>query len=94
MKSGRTFLHQLPSMLLVRLDLIPKHHTQLTIFHRPCYVHLALLLQLFYRLRCLLPALLQRAHGQAATIASLSLDLSEQSGFVANVEVVLEINGY
>lgn len=88
-----TFLDGHAALFLGRLDLIPEHHPHLAVFERSRDVHFAILLQIFDRLWRLLPALLERSHGQSATFARLTLNLGQKRGLIAHVEVVLRIRG-
>ena len=71
-----TFL-DLDGALVVTLDLIVKHHTQLTIFCGSCDKDLSLLLEFFDRLRCFLPRILKCSDGETPTLAGVPLDLGE-----------------
>lgn len=71
-----TFL-DLNRALVIALNLVIKHHTQLTIFCGSRDKDLALLLEFFDRLRCLLPRILKCSDGQTPSLAGMSLDFSE-----------------
>lgn len=85
----RTFLNLCPAILLVRLDLIPKDHPQLTVFQCSGDVNFPFFLQLLNRLWGFLPTLLQRTNGEAAAFPCLPLDLSKERSLVSYIEVKL-----
>ena len=87
-----TFLNRHSSTLVVRLDLVPKDHSQLPIFNRPYDEHLAFLLQLLYGLWSLLPRFLQRTDLNASALPCLTLNLCQQGGFVTEIEFMLDID--
>ena len=71
-----TFL-DLNGALVIPLDLVVKHHTQLTIFRGPRDKDLALLLKFLDRLWRFLPRILERSDGETSTLACMSLDFCE-----------------
>jgi len=71
-----TFL-DLNGALVITLDLVVKHHTQLAIFRGSRDKDLALLLEFFDRLWSFLPRILECSDGETPTLAGMPLDLGE-----------------
>ena len=70
-------LLDLNGALVITLDLVIKHHTQLTILCGSRDKDLTLLLEFFDRLGCLLPRILKCSDGETPTLAGMALDFGE-----------------
>jgi len=70
-----TFFHLASSTLLVWLNLVPKYHPKLAIFHCAGYKDVAFFFELLYCLWRFFPGLFERSDWYATALAGVALDL-------------------